>query len=44
MFHENMHKKKKVVDTGYVKTTIFQTFRGKVHVLLNVSINKMERQ
>lgn len=43
MFHENTHKEKGV-DTGHVKTTIFQIFRGKVHVLLNVLINKIQRQ
>ena len=42
MLHENIHEKKGV-DTGYVKMTIFQTFRGKVHVLLNLSINKIKK-
>lgn len=44
MLHENIHKKDKGVDTGHVKTIIFQFFREKVHVLLNVLINKIQRQ
>lgn len=44
MLHENIPKKEKGEDPGHVKTIIFQIFRAKVHVLLNVLINKTQRQ